>query len=122
MHGWKMTQRFSVCGTVVCAKVMQLCSNNAQMEGKEKASVHTSKGWCQNFHKCMSLQNKYRIGQSASAQPATSMKCPEHFNRMTTPQQVCSLNVTGPVCYKIATIYSFPKMKTSPSFKASKIV
>lgn len=58
MHGWKMRQRLSVGGAVVCAKTMKLCSNTAQLEGKEKASVHTSKGWFQNFQKRMSLQNK----------------------------------------------------------------
>lgn len=58
MHGWKMRQRLSVGGAVVCAKAMQLCSNYAQLEGKEKASVHTSKGWLQNFQKRTRMQNK----------------------------------------------------------------
>jgi hypothetical protein len=58
MHSWKMRQRLLVGGGVVCAKAMQLCSNYAQLEAKEKAIVHTSKGWFQNFRKRMSLQNK----------------------------------------------------------------
>jgi hypothetical protein len=48
----------------------------------------------------MSLQNKKRIGQSASAEPVTGMKYPEHFKNIIeendyTPQQVFSLNETG---------------------------
>jgi hypothetical protein len=53
------------------------------------------------FRSVMSLQNKQRIGQSASAQTVTSMKYPEHFKNITeenvyTTQQVFGLNETGP--------------------------